>query len=250
MTLQKFHLLGDDVSTARQIEVDSSTKLDDLKHLIAAHFDIVEPKGQLSRNSNIKTCMYLWCIGRLTGNEHVGIEFQSQDHRYLSEVSEVISSHEPVAISIDGHAVRDPPGPTGLPYVGNYFEVFPDHLGNHQRLFEQYGPFIKTTNMGRTIYHTNDPSISAIVFAESDFFTKKINESHPLAALKRPTAGVFLGDTDTPEWRVAHKFLPPALGPKAVRHYAPTMQKTVEDAYKVFDDLDEKDESWNVISIC
>ncbi|KAJ5241149.1 uncharacterized protein N7469_002740 [Penicillium citrinum] len=219
MTLQKFHLLGDEVSTARPIEVDSNSKLDDLKHLIAAHFAIVEPKG---------------------------IEFQSQDSRYLHEVLEVISSNEPVAISIDGHAVRDPPGPTGLPYVGNYFEVFPDHLGNHQRLFEQYGPLIKTTNMGRTIYHTNDPAISAIVFTESDFFTKKINEAHPLAALKRPSAGVFLGDTDTPEWRVAHKFLPPALGPKAVRHYAPTMQKTVEDSYKVFDDLDEKGESWNV----
>ena len=43
-----------------------------------------------------------------------------------------------------------------------------------------------------------------------------------------------------------HKFLPPALGPKAVRHYAPTMQKTVEDAFKVFDELDERDEAWNV----
>lgn len=57
---------------------------------------------------------------------------------------------------------------------------------------------------------------------------------------------MFLGDTDTPEWRVAHKFLPPALGPKAVRHYAPTMQKSVEDACTVFDQLDEQGEAWNV----
>ena len=151
-----------------------------------------------------------------------------------------------MAITIDGHAVRDPPGPTGFPFFGNYFEVFPDHLGNHQRLFEQYGPLIKTTNMGRTNYHTNDPELSAIVFAESDFFTKKINEAHPLAGIKTPAAGIFLGDTETPEWKVAHKFLPPALGPKAVRHYAPMMQKTVEDAFKVFDALDEQDEAWNV----
>ncbi|CAI7669761.1 unnamed protein product [Penicillium pancosmium] len=219
MTLQKFHLLGDEVSTARPIEVDSRAQLNELKHLVAAHFAIVEPKG---------------------------IEFQSQDSKYLSDVSEITSSSDPVAITIDGHGIRDPPGPTGLPYVGNYFEVYPDHLGNHQRLFEQYGPLIKTTNMGRTIYQTNDPEISAIVFAESDFFTKKINEAHPLSALKTPAAGVFLGDTDTPEWKIAHKFLPPALGPKAVRHYAPTMQKTVEDAFKVFDAFDEKAESWNV----
>lgn len=100
--------------------------------------------------------------------------------------------------------------------------------------------------MGRTVYHTNDPDIAAIAFAESDFFTKKINESHPLFAIKQPQAGVFLGDTDTPEWRVTHKFLPPALGPKAVRHYAPTMQKTIEQAFNVFDQFDEQGQSWNV----
>lgn len=161
-------------------------------------------------------------------------------------MTDVVSTDDPVAITVDGHGVREPSGPKGLPYVGNYLEVYPDHLGNHQRLFDQYGPIIKTNNMGRIVYQTNDPNIAAIVFAESDFFSKLINEAHPLYALKTPAAGVFLGDTNTPEWKVAHKFLPPALGPKAVRHYAPTMQGTVEDAYKVFDALDEKDEAWNV----
>lgn len=159
---------------------------------------------------------------------------------------EVTSSNAPVAITIDGHGVREVPAPKGLPVVGNFFQVYPDHLGNHQRLFDHYGPVIKTENMGRLTYQTNDPVISALVFSESDFFTKKINQAHPLHALKTPSAGVFLGDTDTPQWRVAHKFLPPALGPKAVRHYAPTMQKTVEDAFQVFDKLSEQGEAWNV----
>lgn len=82
--------------------------------------------------------------------------------------------------------------------------------------------------------------------SESDFFTKKINEAHPLYPIKHQAAGVFLGDTDNPEWKVAHKFLPPALGPKAVRHYASTMQTTVEDAFNVFDALDEQGEARNV----
>lgn len=85
-----------------------------------------------------------------------------------------------------------------------------------------------------------------MVFAESDFFTKKINKDHPLYPIKNQEAGVFLGDTDTEAWKVAHKFLPPALGPKAVRHYAPTMQKTVENAFNVFDQLDEEGQAWNV----
>lgn len=175
----------------------------------------------------------------------VGIGFQSEETT-LSHPTDILANEEPIAISIDGKAVKEIPGPKGLPFVGNFFEVYPDHLGNHQRLFEQYGPIIQTTNMGRTVYHTNDPELSAIVFSESDFFTKRISEGHPLHPIKNQEAGVFLGDTDTPEWRAAHKFLPPAFGPKAVRHYAPTMQETVEDAFSVFDELDERGEAWNV----
>jgi cytochrome P450 len=164
----------------------------------------------------------------------------------LTTVVDVLAAESPLAITVDGKAVREVPGPQGLPYIGNYFEVYPDHLGNHQRLFEKYGPFIKTTNMGSVVYHTNDPTLSSIVFAESDFFSKNIVPGHPLFPIKNKEAGVFLGDTNTEEWKTAHKFLPPAFGPKAVRHYAPTMQATVEDAFRVFDELDEKEESWNV----
>ncbi|KAF7586460.1 hypothetical protein BBP40_008820 [Aspergillus hancockii] len=218
MPIQQFYLLGEPISSTREIVVDSTLDTEGLQHLIAAHFAIVEPSG---------------------------IGFQVNDSA-ANDISEVISTDGPVAITIDGKAIREPPGPKGLPIVGNFFEVYPDHLGNHQRLFEQYGPIIKTTSLGRTTYHTNDPALSAIAFSESDFFTKKINEAHPLHALKTPSAGIFLGDTETPEWKVAHKFLPPALGPKAVRHYAPTMQQTVEESFKVFDAFDEQGEAWNV----
>ncbi|KAF2446257.1 cytochrome P450 [Karstenula rhodostoma CBS 690.94] len=217
MESQKFYLLGESPASSRTVTFHKDASLEDLKDVIASHFAIVVPEG---------------------------IQFV-HDGITVAEVSDILSSEDAITITIDGHAVRDPPGPKGLPYVGNFFEVFPDHLGNHQRLFDRYGPLFKTTNMGRTVYHSNDPDIAAAAFAESDFFTKKINESHPLFGIKQPQAGVFLGDTDTPEWRVTHKFLPPALGPRAVRHYAPTMQKTIEDAYKVFDHFDEQGQSFN-----
>ncbi|GIJ87145.1 hypothetical protein Asppvi_006049 [Aspergillus pseudoviridinutans] len=217
-TTKLFHLLGEPIATAKQIQFESTTTYEDLRHLIAAHFAIVEPDG---------------------------IGFLSQDS-ILHDVSEITASEDTISITIDGKPVREIPGPKGLPFIGNFFEVYPDHLGNHQRLFEQYGPIFKTTNMGRTVYHTNDPQLSSIIFSETDFFTKKINAAHPLHPIKNQEAGVFLGDTDTPEWRTAHKFLPPALGPKAVRHYAPMMQETIEDAFNVFDALDEKEEAWNV----
>ncbi|CAG8934053.1 unnamed protein product [Penicillium salamii] len=218
MVAKQFYLLGEAVTSAQAIDIESTISYQDLQLLVAGQFAIVEPNG---------------------------IGFQSEETT-LSTPTDILANEEPIAISIDGKAVKEIPGPKGLPFVGNFFEVYPDHLGNHQRLFEQYGPIIQTTNMGRTVYHTNDPELSAIVFSESDFFTKRISEGHPLHPIKNQEAGVFLGDTDTPEWRAAHKFLPPAFGPKAVRHYAPTMQETVEDAFSVFDELDERGEAWNV----
>jgi cytochrome P450 len=129
--------------------------------------------------------------------------------------------------------------------VGSFYEIFPDHLGNHDRLFKKYGPIFKTTNMGKTTYLTNDPSISMLAFAESQFFTKKITPSHPLFGLKDNTS-IFLGDTETANWAVAHKFIPPCMSPKAVRHYTPLMQESARGSFKVFDELDARDESWNV----
>ncbi|RAL15307.1 cytochrome P450 [Aspergillus homomorphus CBS 101889] len=218
MPPKQFYLLGEPSSTAREIEVDSTLDFAGLQHLVAAHFAIVNPHG---------------------------IGLQTED-AILYDVPDVLSSEELIRITIDGNPVREIPGPKGVPIIGNFFQVFPDHLGNHMRMFEQYGPIFKTNSMGRVTYHTNDPELNAIIFAESDFFTKKINEAHPLYPIRNKEAGVFLGDSDTPEWRTAHKFLPPAFGPKAVRHYAPTMQQTVEDSFKVFDALDEAEEAFNV----
>ncbi|ORY63878.1 cytochrome P450 monooxygenase [Pseudomassariella vexata] len=235
MSSKQFYLLGEDPSTAREIEIPAEIDDEGLRHHIASHFAIVDSKGIYRRIT----------LPELPLTANPGVGFVSQDVA-LSFASDVLADDGPIAISIDGRGVREVPGPEGLPYIGNYFEVYPDHLGNHQRLFEKYGPLIKTTNMGSVTYQTNDPTLAAIVFGETDFFSKNIIHGHPLHPIKNKEAGVFLGDTDTEEWRTAHKFLPPAFSPKAVRHYAPTMQKTIEESFKVFDELDEKEESWNV----
>lgn len=142
--------------------------------------------------------------------------------------------------------MREVPGPKGLPWLGNYLEIFPDHLGNHRRLFEKYGPIFQTISLGRKVSQINDAELANIVFTESDFFTKGINENHPLYPLKSETAGVFISDTDNPAWKTVHKFLPPALGPKAVRHYAPLMNATIAEAMPVFDELESVNQAWNV----
>lgn len=100
--------------------------------------------------------------------------------------------------------------------------------------------------MGRTTYYTNDPKVAEICFGEGGFWSKKINSDHPLYGIKDPLAGVFLADSDGEAWAPVHKFLAAALSPKAVRHYTPQMQNTAEQAFKVFDEFDQKEEAWNV----
>ncbi|RGP73152.1 cytochrome p450 oxidoreductase [Fusarium longipes] len=218
MSTKQFYLLGEVASSAREIDLPPAVEFEELQSIIASHFAIVKPNS----------------VGFL------------HDDRKLNAVSEVLEVDGPVAVSISGNAVQEVPGPAGIPYFGNYLEIYPDHLGNHQRLFEKYGPLFTTNSMGNRLYQTNSAELSNIFLSEDHYFTKDIVPGHPLHPIKNQEAGVFLADTDTEQWRLAHKFLPPALGPKAVRHYAPTMQRTVESSFKVFDELDEKGEAWNV----
>ncbi|KAL7939429.1 cytochrome P450 [Trichoderma chlorosporum] len=213
-----FHLLGEQPSTAIEFEISTSLDLEDLQDLVASHFAIVEPRG-------------------------VGFIYDAQ---YLTSVKDVLASDGPIAISIDGGAVREIPGPKGLPYLGNFTQIYPDHLGNHQRLFETYGKLFAVTTFGTTWNYTNDPNLTNICFTESEFFTKGVIEGHPLHPFNLGDAGIFFGSTDTENWRANHKFFPPALGPKAVKHYAPKMQATIEDSFTVFDQLDRDGEAWNV----
>ncbi|KAB8268975.1 cytochrome P450 [Aspergillus minisclerotigenes] len=215
----QFYLVGDDIATAQSIYVDSRWKFEDLQRAVGGIFHVALPTG---------------------------ISFHASENETLSSVADIISaSSSPIGLRIDGNAVQTPQGPPGLPLVGSFYEIFPDHLGNHYRLFRKYGPVIKTTNMGKTTYLTDDPQVASVCLAESAYMTKKINENHPLWGVKDNTA-IFIGDTETENWRLAHKYLPPAMGPKAVRHYTGLMQNCARKSLPVFDDLDGRDESWNV----
>ncbi|PFH58277.1 hypothetical protein XA68_13924 [Ophiocordyceps unilateralis] len=218
MVTKKCFLLGEDPSTAVDVELPDSTGLEEWQSYVAAQFGIVDPSG---------------------------VDFVCNSHKVTSP-SQIAAYEDLVAIAIDGKPVRDVPGPEGMPFFGNTLDIYPDHLRRNQNFFDQYGPLFTTNTMGNQIYLTNCPKLCTIFSAESEFFTKNIVPGHPLFPIKDPDAGVFLGDTDTEQWRLAHKFLPPALGPKAVRHYAPHMLNCVEQSFKVFDELDKQDEAWNV----
>jgi cytochrome P450 len=174
----------------------------------------------------------------------LGISFQT-DEGVIETLESILDTKTSVGITINGQPVREVLGPKGLPGVGTYYEIFPDHLGNIIRLLRKYGSVVKTDNMGKINYHTDDPVIAGYLFSESIYFTKKITSDHPLFGIKDNTA-IFIGDTETQAWQLNHKFLPPCLSPKAIRHYTPLMQNTVRGSFKVFDEMDAANETWNV----
>ncbi|USW53726.1 Putative cytochrome P450 [Septoria linicola] len=218
-TNKSFHFDGSqDQRLAFDVDISNISDLAGLRQVIGSSCAVVKPEG---------------------------LSFHCDDD-LLEDVSDVEAAAGSIAIKVDGYPVRTVPGPAGLPLVGNYFEVYPDHLGNNQRLFEKFGPIFKTSSMGQTVCQTNDPELADICFAESDFFSKENTPEHPLYPIKQQMAGVFLADTSHPSWKVVHKFLPPALGPKAVRHYAIAMNECCKESYPVFDELEAKNEAWNV----
>ncbi|PGH17654.1 hypothetical protein AJ79_01016 [Helicocarpus griseus UAMH5409] len=173
--------------------------------------------------------------------------FHSNEGGGLFSLEAIKSSASPVELRVSQDAsIRPPPGPRPLPFVGNHYEIYPDALGNYDRLFARYGPMIKTVNMGTTIYHTNDPDISRHVLREGDFFTKTTSDSsHPLFYMNEQTA-LFTCDSASPAFPLSHKFVPPALSPRAMAHHAPLVQSAARSIFPVLDELSERELAFNV----
>ncbi|KAG9569000.1 cytochrome P450, partial [Aureobasidium melanogenum] len=213
-----FYLLGDDLSQAKPVFLeDCQGNMKTLRSKVAAAFHVADPTT---------------------------LTFHDASGQQLEDFDSIAHTQGFIGCLINGQEVRDAVGPQGLPLFGSFYEIFPDHLGNHARLFAKYGNVIKTTNMGKTTYFTNDPYVAAIAFAESPYFTKLITADHPLFGVKDNHA-LFVGDTETENWRLSHRFIPPSMSPKAVRHYTPLMQHTVRDSFKVFDELDRTQTAFN-----
>jgi hypothetical protein len=78
-----------------------------------------------------------------------GIGLQDLKGQDLEDLDAVLDCDEDIGITVDGQAIRDPAGPAGLPLVGSYYEVFPDHLVS---IFLQSSVSYKsTTNLLREI---------------------------------------------------------------------------------------------------
>lgn len=81
------------------------------------------------------------------------------------DTTQAIADQRTVAILVDGCKPRVVPGPTGgLPFIGGYSELYPDFMGNYQRLLDKYGHLVHVQYMGRNVYLTDDPDSQSISF--------------------------------------------------------------------------------------
>ncbi|KAL1634258.1 hypothetical protein SLS58_010763 [Diplodia intermedia] len=210
-------LLGQGKSPTQSFELDGLKSLDDLRAAVLKRFAILAERAEVR----------FFC-----GSEEV------QD---LGEIE-----HGRVGVAVGRNGVRDPEGPTGVPIFGNYFDIYPDHVGNYRGLFERYGGVIKVCNMGRTFYLTNEPEVARFVFRDGDYFTKApTSPGHPLHGIEDPSA-LFLCDTESPAWKEAHKFLPPSMSPKAMRHHMPMITDAVTASFNVLDQTETTGQAFNV----
>lgn len=175
----------------------------------------------------------------------LGISFHGSN-KALDTISDVVAYAGSIGLKVDGNAVRRPHAPKELPFFGNHFEIYPDHMGNHERLFAQFGSVIKTVNMGTTTYLTNDPRVSEAALGESEYFSKITSAASHLLHFMRDETALFLCDTSAPAFHTVHKFIPPSMTPNAVRQHTGNMQQAIAQSFAVFDELDTQDQAFHV----
>lgn len=168
-----------------------------------------------------------------------------QDSRQVHHLDE-LKEGRPVSVIVSGRKIRTPQGPASIPLFGNYFDIYPDHVGNYRRLFEMYRGVVKVENIGRTYYVTNDPEVAKLAFRDGEYFTKAPTApGHPLHGIEDPKA-LFLCDTESVAWKEAHKFLPPSMSPKAMRHHLPSIIDAITSSFKVLDQTETLGQAFNV----
>ncbi|KAF7978248.1 hypothetical protein HWV62_1270 [Athelia sp. TMB] len=242
-----FHLHGrDPTKDGVVLSVDPSVPLDKIQKEVAEKLTILDPK-------------------RITFCASGKPEALAGDLKVLDS-PQAVANERTVAILIDGRKPRPVPGPDGgLPFIGGYSEIYPDFLGNYQRLLDKYGHLVHVHYMyahlnsvvtranqhsqqGKKRISDRRPRHAGHVLSEGEFFSKDITEDHPLFPLKlsNPT-GLFTADSSMPEWSQSHQLLMTAMSAKAMRGYVKIMDHSSKKlTNNVIGKFAEDDKSFDV----
>ena len=154
----------------------------------------------------------------------------------LSSIEDVQQQQGEIAVLVSGKKIHNVPGPTGgLPFLNGYSEIYPDFIGNQQRLLDKYGHMVRVEYMKKKVYYVDDPDCAQAVLSEGEYYSKFLNTDHPLFALQEGLPnGLFTANTSNPSWATSHKFVQTALGAKAMRNYGSVMDSSAKKLVRIF----------------
>ncbi|KAJ6597519.1 cytochrome P450 [Mycena vulgaris] len=232
MTAIVFYLHGksasaDGITIDVQNSDDSHEGMEQLSKIVAGKFSVALPRT-------------------LSFHKPAPVDTPPNDLEVLDTIDAILAEPQ-VSMLVSGKKVRAVPGPTGgIPFIGGYSEIYPDFMGNYQRLLNKYGHIVHVAYLGKSVYLTDDPDCAGLVLSEGEFYSKIIGENHPLFPLKMTVPnGLFTADSTNPAWPTSHKFMMTAMGAKAMRNYVRTMDHSANRLVKCFTELLERGKSFD-----
>jgi cytochrome P450 len=122
---------------------------------------------------------------------------------------------------------QSPPGPRGLPLVGNTHQWARDPCGFRERCAAEYGPVANFEMLGWDTYMVTDPEeIERILVSDSDRFPKHTDSNNELKQIVGD--GLITSEGDL--WQRQREAIQPAFYMDHIREYADIMVSRSEEA--------------------
>ncbi|TYL39167.1 cytochrome P450 [Natronococcus pandeyae] len=138
-------------------------------------------------------------------------------------------------MSSDTPAVTDehPPGPDGLPIVGNQLAFLRDPYGFMTRTARDYGDIAYWEDPTGPVYQLNHPDyIEQVLVQNNQNYVKGDRFQHIL----EPVTGNGILNSEGAVWRRNRHLIQPAFNPDRIREYAEMMTAFTEDALEEWED--------------
>ncbi|MFC7132489.1 MULTISPECIES: cytochrome P450 [Salinibaculum] len=119
----------------------------------------------------------------------------------------------------------DPPGPSGLPLVGNTYQFASDPLQFYEETAREYGPVARYELAGDEFYQVSDPDLVEQVLVHDNEKFRKGEQYHEALG---PVLGNGLLLSEGEFWREQRHRMQPAFNPDALDEYAPVMVEYTE----------------------
>ncbi|MDG5821083.1 cytochrome P450 [Natronococcus sp. A-GB7] len=132
-----------------------------------------------------------------------------------------------------GSTADRPPGPDGLPLVGNQLAFLRDPYGFMTETAREYGDIASWEDPMGTVYQLNHPDyIEQVLVGNNQNYVKGDQFQHIL----RPVTGNGILNSEGAVWRRNRHLIQPAFNPDRIEEYAGMMTGFTEDALEEWED--------------